>query len=95
MGAPLIVAGTVVGLASTVWLRPKAPTGLTTAVLAICAAAIGAGALLLQDATSPADWVFTLLFLGVGAPLLVRGAFGPFRETETHPSGTVGPDRKR
>ncbi|HEX5950180.1 MAG TPA: hypothetical protein VFZ96_04205 [Actinomycetota bacterium] len=46
-------------------------------ILAVLAAALGTGALLLQDDPGVADWAVTLAVLAVGAPVHFRFMLGP------------------
>lgn len=46
-------------------------------ILAVLAAVLGTGALLLQDDPGVADWVVTLAVLAVGAPVHFRFMLGP------------------
>lgn len=76
VGVALIVVGacllTVTGL--VLWPRVPVPAGLGLAAAA--GLAIGAGALLVQEGASPADWVVTLAVTGSVAPLHGRLLFG-------------------
>jgi len=75
-GVALIVAGSVLGLFTlfVLWRRLSLPVAF--ALLAASGAAIGAGALLVQDRVGPGDWALTLFVLGVLTPLHGRLVFG-------------------
>jgi hypothetical protein len=61
-------------VASVGWRR--LPPALAFAILAGCGALAGAGALLVQDRASGAEWALTLLVLGVLTPIHARLVFG-------------------
>lgn len=75
-GVALIVAGSVLGLftLSVLWRRLSLPVAFV--LLAASGAAIGAGALLVQDRAGPGDWALTVFVLGVLTPLHGRLVFG-------------------
>lgn len=75
-GVALIVAGSVLGLLTlfVLWRRLSLPVAFV--LLAASGAAIGAGALLVQDRAVPGDWALTLFVLGVLTPLHGRLVFG-------------------
>jgi hypothetical protein len=54
----------------------RVPFALSLVVLGVCAAAVGAGALLVQDEANAAEWALTLVALGVLTPLHARLVFG-------------------
>src|SRR4051794_20752622 len=81
VGIALIVDGAAVGLLFALPLRTRAPAALVGVILALCGAALGAGALLVQDHdVSTTNWVIVMVFMPVLAPAHVRvvlGRFGP------------------
>lgn len=75
-GVALLVGGSVLGLFTLffLWRRLSLPAAFV--LLAASGAAIGAGALLVQDGAGPGDWALTLFVLGVLTPLHGRLVFG-------------------
>jgi hypothetical protein len=77
-GIALIAAG-VAGLALTAFvLRRRLPAAVVFALAAAFSVAWGAGALVVQDHTTTADWVVTLVAFGVLGPAHARFLLGPF-----------------
>jgi hypothetical protein len=72
----LIVAGGLVSVLVLVglWRRVSEPVAL--GLLAACGALVGAGALLVQDPVSGAEWAVTLVVLGFLTPVHARLVFG-------------------
>jgi len=77
-GIALIVAGAAAALLTAFVLRTRAPGPLVAAVLTLCGAALGAGALLVQGHVSTTNWVLTLVLVGFLVPAHARLVFGPF-----------------
>jgi hypothetical protein len=75
-GIAFIAAGSVLGILTSfvMWRRLPGPVGVV--LLAVSGAAIGAGALLVQEEAGPGDWALTLFVLGVLTPLHGRLVFG-------------------
>lgn len=75
-GTGLIVGGVSLALlvVFAMWRRPPPP--LTFGLLAAAGAAVGAGALLVQDHAGRGDWLITVGVLGVLAPVHARVVFG-------------------
>jgi hypothetical protein len=71
----IVVAGVALLAVLARWRRMSGPAPV--GILAALGAAIGAGALLLQDDPGVADWAVTLAVLAVGAPLHFRFMLGP------------------
>lgn len=71
----IVVAGVAMLVLLARWRRTSGQGPL--ALLAVLGAAIGAGALLLQDDPGAADWVVTLAALAAGTPAHVRFMLGP------------------
>lgn len=77
VGVALIVAGSILGLSTLFGLWRLLPGPAALVLLAAAGAAIGAGALLVQEAAGTGDWALTLLVLGGLTPLHGRLVFGP------------------
>jgi hypothetical protein len=75
-GVTLIVAGSVLGLLTLFVLWRRLPEPAAFLLLAASGAAIGAGALLVQERAGRGDWALTLLVLGALTPLHGRLVFG-------------------
>ena len=91
-GVVLICLGTGVALTVGGLLRTRVSRTLAVALLAASGIAVGAGALMVQAQASAAEWVFTLVCLGVMVPFQARLVFGRLGKTAGSPSGTVVPD---
>lgn len=75
-GASLIAAGTALGLLAVFVLWRRLPEWAAIGIMSACGAAIGAGALLVQDRASAGDWVLAVGALAVLTPLHARLVFG-------------------
>lgn len=75
-GASLIAAGTAFGLLAVFVLWRRLPERTALAIMGVCGAAIGAGALLVQDRASAGDWVLAVGVLAFVTPLHARLVFG-------------------
>jgi hypothetical protein len=75
-GVTLIVAGSVLGVITLFVLWRRLPVPAAFVLLAASGAAIGAGALLVQQGAGPGDWALTLTVLGLLTPLHGRLVFG-------------------
>jgi hypothetical protein len=74
-----LIAGGVVGLGLTVLvLRRRLPAAAVFCLSAAFSVAWGAGALVVQDHTTTADWVVTLAAFGLLGPVHARFLLGPF-----------------
>ncbi|HEU4354165.1 MAG TPA: hypothetical protein VFT27_01120 [Actinomycetota bacterium] len=73
--AIVAVAGVALLTLLARWRRSSGPVPLV--LLAVVGAAIGTGALLLQDDPGPADWAVTLAVLAAGTPMHFRFLLGP------------------
>lgn len=73
--ATILVAGVAMLAVLVRWRRRPGRAPLV--LLAVLGAAVGAGALLLQDDPGLADWTVTLAVLAVGAPAHFRFMLGP------------------
>lgn len=78
MGAWLVAAAAAVALATSFALRTRLPAPAVTAVLAVCGAAVGWGAMLLQDDPSTGELVAAVVLLAILVPAHVRIVIGPF-----------------
>lgn len=76
LGVALVVVGGMLGslVVFAAWGRPSRFVSL--AALAGCGMLAGAGALLVQDRASPAEWAVTLVVLGALTPLHAMVVFG-------------------
>lgn len=82
LGVGVICAGGALGLLVAVGPLRRLRSVVRTVVLAAAGVAVGAGALLVQDEASAAEWTITLVALGVLTPVhgwLVFGRSGPTR----------------
>lgn len=73
--AIIVVAGVAVLVLLARWRRTSGRGPL--ALLAVLGAAIGAGALLLQDDPGAADWAVTLALMAAATPVHFRFMLGP------------------
>lgn len=71
----ILVAGVAILAVLARWRRTPGPAALV--FLAVLGAAVGAGALLLQDDPGVADWAVTLSALALAAPAHFRFMLGP------------------
>jgi hypothetical protein len=76
LGAGLIVSGSMLGLLVVFGAWRRLPAALAFGTLVGCGAMVGAGALLVQEDASGADWAVTLVALGVLTPVHARLVFG-------------------
>ena len=77
VGVALIVGSSALGLLTAFGLRTRLPGAVVTGILAAAGAGLGAGALLVQDGPSAADWWATLIGLAVLVPFHARVVLGP------------------
>jgi hypothetical protein len=77
VGAALIAGSSALGLLTAFGLRTRLPGAVVTGILAAAGAGLGAGALLVQDGPSAADWWATLIGLAVLVPFHARVVLGP------------------
>jgi hypothetical protein len=84
-GVALIAGASALALVVAFLLRTRLPGAVVTGVLAAAGVGLGAGALLVQDDPSPADWWATLIGLAVLVPFHARVMLGPL--------GRAGGDR--
>ncbi len=78
-GVVLIVVGSAGVVLTAFVLRRRLPAALVYVLLAAGSVALGAGALVVQDHVTTADWIVTLALLAAMGPAHVRfllGAFG-------------------
>lgn len=79
-GIVLLLAAGTVGVITATVLRPRVPRPVTTVVLALVGACLGAGALLVQvESVNGVNWAATLLLGASFLPVHVWIAFGPPR----------------
>jgi len=77
-GVAMIAAGAAgVALAAFV-LRRRLPSAAVFVVIGVFSVVVGAGALIVQDHVTRADWIVTLSALAVLGPAHVRFLLGPF-----------------
>ncbi len=79
-GVLLIVAGAAVTVATGLWLRTAVPAAVVFVLVAAGSAAVGAGALVVQDRVLTADWIAVpaaMALLGPAHVRIVLGRFGP------------------
>jgi len=77
----LVVAG-VAFVAVVIVVRPRAPAAVTDVAVAICGAALGAGALGVQHGVAPVEWAVTVPVAALLGVFHVRALFagaGPLR----------------
>ena len=77
-GVVLIVAGFAGVLLVGFALRRRLPAGVGFVLLAVFSVAAGAGALVVQDHVTTADWIVTLVPVALLGPVHVRFLVGPF-----------------
>ena len=73
-----MVVAAAVALATALLGRTRLPASAVTAVLAACGAAVGWGAMLLQDDPSTGELVAAVALLAILFPAHVRIVLGPF-----------------
>ncbi len=76
-GVALIVAGSLVGVLTVFVLWRRVPGVAALLIASLCGISLGAGGLLVQEDVGAASWGFTLVVLGVLAPVHARLVFGP------------------
>jgi hypothetical protein len=76
IGVTLVVAGSALGLAVVFGAWRRVPFLAALGLLGAAGAVVGAGALLVQDEASAAEWALTLVALAVLTPLHARLVFG-------------------
>jgi hypothetical protein len=74
-GVALIVGGSLIALGCVFLAWRRLPPAVSLAILAVCGEAVGAGALLVQDRASDAEWAITLVAFGALVPLHARLVF--------------------
>jgi hypothetical protein len=84
-GVALIVSGAGLGLLSGFALRTRLPAPSVLVLLASAGTALAAGALLVQEEASTANWVVTLATMAILAPVHARVMLGPFGSPEPPP----------
>ena len=91
MGVALIVAGAGLLVLVGFVLRPRVarPAGMVLAAAA--GAALGAGALLVQDHATAADWAVVMGATVLLTPAHVRLVFGPFGRRQGDPETRADP----
>jgi len=77
LGVAAIVAGSALGVLTVLWLWRRIPASVAVLGAVLAGMLISAGALLVQDAPSAADWVVTMVVLGGLSPLHAKLMFGP------------------
>jgi hypothetical protein len=77
-GFVLIVSGALGILATAFLLRRRLPAPVVFVLAAGCSVALTAGALVVQDDTTTADWIVALTAMGLLGPAHVRVLLGPF-----------------
>jgi multisubunit Na+/H+ antiporter MnhG subunit len=75
-GIGLIVAGGLLAVLTSFGLWRRLPRAVAFGLLSASGAIVGAGALLVQEEASGAEWAITLVTLGVLAPMHARLLFG-------------------
>lgn len=86
VGIALLATGSAVALVAAFVLRTRAPGPLVLGLLALCGAALGVGASLLQRHVSTTNWVLTVTLLTILIPAHVRVVLGPFGPVHVEPS---------
>ena len=76
-GVALIAGGGAVAVLVTAFLRGRAPGLVVAGILTACGAALGAGALLVQDHVSTTNWAVTEVMIAFLVPAHVRIVLGP------------------
>lgn len=77
-GIALLISGGAVALLSAFVLRTRAPAAVVALILVACGAALGVGAMLVQDRVSTTNWIVGVAALTVLVPAHVRVVLGPF-----------------
>jgi len=76
IGLAAILGGSAIGLLGAFVFRTRFPGIAVLVLLALAGATVGVGAMLVQDAAGPANWIVTLAGLAAGVPFHVRVALG-------------------
>lgn len=84
-GIVLIVAGAAGVVVSGFWLRPRLPGPVVFALISASSVALTAGALVVQEHTTVADWIVALVAMALLGPLHVRVLLGPFGRRSAAP----------
>lgn len=74
----LVAASTAVALATTFFLRTRAPAWIVAELLAVAGVGIGAGGMLYQPAPSIGEFAAAVVALAILVPAHVRIVLGPF-----------------
>jgi len=90
-GAAVILVAAAVLVMSSLVLRIRLPGALVLLLVAGSAAAVAAGALLVQENVTPADWALALPVAAAAATGHVRLLLGRFGPPPADASGTVSP----
>jgi hypothetical protein len=77
-GIVLIVAGAAGVVVTGFWLRPRLPGPVVFALISGFSVVLTAGALVVQDHTTTADWIVALVAMALLGPVHVRVLLGPF-----------------
>ena len=77
-GVAMIVVGFAGALVVGFGLRRRLPAAVGFALLVVFSLVAGAGALVVQDHVTKADWIVTLTAVGVLGPAHLRFLAGPF-----------------
>jgi hypothetical protein len=90
-GVLLIVAGAAGVLVGGFWLRTRLPAPVVFLLVAGFSVALTAGALVVQDRTTTADWIVALTAMGLLGPAHVRVLLGPFGRRANGPQPSPNP----
>jgi hypothetical protein len=90
-GVLLIVAGAAGVLVGGFWLRTRLPAPVVFVLVAGFSVALTAGALVVQDHTTAADWIVALVAMALLGPLHVRVLLGPFGRRANAGRGAPSP----
>lgn len=77
VGLAAILGGSALGLLGAFVFRTRFPGAAVMGLLAAAGAAVGVGAMLVQDPAGAANWVITVGGLAAMVPFHVRVALGP------------------
>ena len=77
-GVILIVAGALGALVTAFLLRRRLPAAVVFVLAAAFSVTVGAGALVVQDRVTTADWIVALTAFAVLGPTHMRFLLGPF-----------------
>lgn len=85
-GIGLIAGGVLLALLCVFGLWHRVPAVLALGLVGVAGAAVGAGALLVQEHAASSDWAITLAALGALTPVHMRLVFGrPGRSVVAEP----------